>query len=244
MSKNFLTFAAETNAFNPKTHPKETEKMNTQIYSLRSLLCSPRGEAHSLRPRTLITALAVVLMALGQVRAQGLTGRIYTNPNIMAEEINNMLKDADTAVRQKRDEFYEKARQKKGRELTAKEKQEVEAQVEKGIQMMNAIRGGVKTDVTVEFTSEREVTTKVKMEVKEEVLKAAGVNWAKRKAIKMALAVAPTQQKGTYTLSGNQIIVTDKDDPNEKDTLRLSEDGKKLFGKLDEKKKFVLTRTQ
>lgn len=187
--------------------------------------------------------LAVALSACSEMYAQSLVGRIYTNPNIMADELNKAFDEAEKKVSEKRDEFFQKAREKKGRELTEKETQEVEAQLQKTEEMMKAVKDGMKTSITVEFTSETELVMKMKMEMKEEALKAAGVSWAKRKAMKMALAVAPSSQKGTYVVEGNQIFVTEHGE-NEKDTLRLSNDGKKLYGKLDEKKKFVLTRTK
>ena len=44
-----------------------------------------------------------------------------------------------------------------------------------------------------------------------------------------------------YTVQGHLIICSDGTD---KDTLTLSDDGKYLYGKMDDKTKFKLTRKQ
>ena len=73
-------------------------------------------------------------------------------------------------------------------------------------------------------------------------LKAAGYGWLKRKAMKAALAVAPSSQKGTYIVKDNMVIMADKD--NEKDTMFISQDGKVLTIKEEKGKIFKLTRTK
>ena len=79
--------------------------------------------------------------------------------------------------------------------------------------------------------------------ISDEALKAAGYGWLKRKAMKAALAVAPSSQKGTYIVKNNMVIMADKD--NEKDTLNISQDGKYITGKLDKKDRpFKLIRTK
>ena len=92
----------------------------------------------------------------------------------------------------------------------------------------------------MEFKNATDLVMKVDMRIDDAALKAAGISWIKRKALKAALAVAPTSQKGTYIQKGNLVIVTEHGD-EETDTLRLSNDGKFLYGKLDEEE-FKLTR--
>ena len=74
----------------------------------------------------------------------------------------------------------------------------------------------------------------------EEAMKAAGIGWLKRKAMKAALAVAPSSEKGTYVVKGQQVIMTDSN--GEKDTLMLSQDGQYLSGKMDKDTPFKLKR--
>ena len=72
-------------------------------------------------------------------------------------------------------------------------------------------------------------------------LKNAGIGWAKRKALKSAIALLPSSQKMKYSVKDNLIICSDGSD---KDTLTISADGKYLYGKMDEKTKFKLMRKQ
>ena len=50
----------------------------------------------------------------------------------------------------------------------------------------------------------------------------------------------PSSEKVKYTVSGNNIIIPDDKKP---DTLRISDDGKYITGKMDEIQ-FKLTRTK
>ena len=79
------------------------------------------------------------------------------------------------------------------------------------------------------------------MKISDDAMKAAGIGWLKRKAMKAALAVAPSSNKATYVMKGDLIIL---DDGEEKDTLRLSSDGKFLYGKFEKDVNFKLTRTK
>ena len=63
----------------------------------------------------------------------------------------------------------------------------------------------------------------------DEAMKAAGIGWLKRKAMKAAMAIMPAENMA-YTVKGNMIILHDGQD---RDTLRLSSDGKSLSGKTD-----------
>ena len=55
------------------------------------------------------------------------------------------------------------------------------------------------------------------------------------------MAVAPSSNKATYVVKGDLIILNDG---KEKDTLRLSSDGKYLYGKYEKDVNFKLTRTK
>ena len=118
----------------------------------------------------------------------------------------------------------------------------MDKKVEKALVAANAIKKGMKTAVTVEFKDEKKVVLKADIKISDDALKAAGMNWLKCKAVKAALAVAPSSQKGTYVVKGQQVIMTD--DNGERDTMMLSQDGQYLSGKLDAKTPFKFKRTQ
>lgn len=100
---------------------------------------------------------------------------------------------------------------------------------------------GMTTAITVEFKTAKDAVMKADIKISEDALKAAGIGWLKRKALKAALAVAPSSDKVTYVVKGDLIIV---DDGEEKDTLRLSSDGRYLYGKFEKDVNFKLTRTR
>ena len=100
---------------------------------------------------------------------------------------------------------------------------------------------GTKTAITVTFKTENELSMQMKLQVDEEALKNAGIGWAKRKALKSAIALLPSSQKMKYSVKDNLIICSDGSD---KDTLTISADGKFLYGKMNEKTKFKLMRKQ
>ena len=193
--------------------------------------------------------VAVAMMTAMSALAQtSLAGRTYYNANILAGEINKMMGEMDQKLDSLKTEAYAKAKKEKGRELTAEEKAEVEKEIKEAQAMMIAIRKGMKTAITVEFKSEKKAAMKLDMSISEEAMKAAGVGWAKRKAMKAALALAPSTMKATYQVKGNLVIMKDSD--GELDTLHLSPDGKQLSGFLDlddngkQPTKFTLTRTK
>ena len=94
------------------------------------------------------------------------------------------------------------------------------------------------TKITVEFKNDKEVVMDADVRISDEAMKLAGISWVKRKAMKLAMAAMP-KSNCTYVVIGKQIIF---DDGSEKDTLRLSDDGKYLYGKFDKKTNFKLTR--
>jgi len=192
--------------------------------------------------RKLYVLLLVVLLCGTQyVQAQtNLSGREYYNANIMADEMNKMVKDAKSDITKKRNEMIAKKEKDLGRKLNQKELAMIDEGVQKGQKMMDAVRKGMKTAITITFKNENELVMKADMKIDDEVMKAAGIGWAKRKLMKAAMAVMPSQ-KGKYVVMGNTIYVDEGD--GEKDTLQLSADGKSLSGKMDNKK-FTLKRTK
>lgn len=192
--------------------------------------------------RKLYVLLLVVLLCGTQyVQAQtNLSGRVYYNANIMADEMNKMVKDAKSDITKKRNEMIAKKEKDLGRKLNQKELAMIDEGVQKGQKMMDAVRKGMKTAITITFKNENELVMKADMKIDDEVMKAAGIGWAKRKLMKAAMAVMPSQ-KGKYVVMGNTIYVDEGD--GEKDTLQLSADGKSLSGKMDNKR-FTLKRTK
>lgn len=192
--------------------------------------------------------LFVAMMAAMSTSAQtNLVGRTYYNANILADEMNKLKSEMDHKLDSLRTTAYTKFKEKKGRELTAEEIAEVEKQIKDAQNTMIALQKGMKTAITLNFKTEVKAVMKVDMSVSEDAMKAAGIGWAKRKAMKAALALAPSSEKATYQVKGNLVIL--KDSSGELDTLYLSPDGKKLSGILDNGKgknpqKFTLTRTK
>ncbi len=188
-----------------------------------------------------VLLLVALLCGTQNVLAQtNLSGRVYYNANILADEMNKMVKDAKSDITKKRNEMIAKKEKDLGRKLNQKELAMIDEGVQKGQKMMDAVRKGMKTAITITFKNENELVMKCDMKVDEEVMKAAGIGWAKRKLMKAAMAVMPSQ-KGKYVVMGNTIYVDEGD--GEKDTLQLSADGKSLSGKMDNKK-FTLKRTK
>ena len=118
---------------------------------------------------------------------------------------------------------------------------EIEKTLQEAKAKADAAMKGIKTAVTVEFKTETQAIMKMDMKVNEEALKQAGVNWAKRKALRAILAIAPSSEKTTYVVKGNLVIMSPTDEP---DTLRISNDGKYLYGKFDKDFEVKLTRTK
>ena len=187
----------------------------------------------------LLTALWMI--GLLSVSAQTiLAGRTYYHPNIMADMMNDATKDLDKKVAEARAKGIAEAEKKKGRKLTAEELAKLDEEIKKKMEMVEAVKKGMKMAITVEFKDQKNMVMKQNTKVSDEALKAAGIGWFKRKALKAALAIAPSSEKGTYIVKDSLVIMTDKD--NEKDTLFLSQDGKYLKGRMDKKMSFKLTR--
>ena len=184
--------------------------------------------------------LAVGFFAIANAQTS-LVGRVYYHSNALADDMKSMQKDVDSKVKEGIREEVAKAEKKKGRPLTAEEKEKVRKEVEEARKVTEALMKGVKTAITATFKTDNEIVMQMKLEVDDETLKNAGIGWAKRKAMKAAIALMPTSQKMQYVVKDNLIICTDGKD---KDTLTISDDGKYLYGKMDEKTKFKLTRTK
>lgn len=193
-------------------------KLKLQIFSAMFLLCGSNMFAQT-----------------------NMTGRTYYNANIMADEMNKIMQEIDQKVPQAKAKAYAKFEQKKGRKPTEKEKAALEKELNEAVTQARALKKGVTTAVTIEFKTEKEAVMNADMKVSDEAMKAAGISWIKRKAMKAALAVAPSKSKCTYIVKNNLIIL---DDSGEKDTLTISADGKYLYGKFDKKTSFKLTRTK
>ena len=188
-----------------------------------------------------VFAFVVAVMAPVNILAQtNLSGRVYYHANIMEEEMKELTKGLDKDLKEAKAKAIEKAEKEKGKKLTEAELAEIERKVDEAQKMAQALKRGMKTSVTVTFKDEQHVVVDMGMKIDDNALKAAGLSWAKRKMIKLATKVMPSQ-KGTYTVDGNQVFI---DDGEELDTMRLSDDGKYLYGKMDDKKKFRLTRTK
>lgn len=186
----------------------------------------------------------IVLTATVFVGAQAqtsLVGRVYYHPNIMAEELNTKSAEVNKKMDESVREEIVKEEKKKGRALTAEEKAKIKKKAEEALKTAEAVIKSTKTAVTATFKSDTELVMQMKLQVDEEALKNAGIGWAKRKALKSAIALLPSSQKMKYSVKDNLIICNDG---KEKDTLTVSDDGKYLYGKMDEKTKFKLTRKQ
>lgn len=189
--------------------------------------------------KTVIIGTLFLLLVVGAKAQTNLAGRVYANPNILAGVLDEAVKKVN--IEEAKAEAIAKAEKDKGRQLTDKEKAELDKQTEEAMQMIEAMKEGMVTAISVEFKSETEVVSRTKMKIDEEVLKKAGISWLKRKALKAAIAMAPESEKGTYIVKDNLIIIDPDDKP---DTLRISSDGRQIFGKMDDKTNFTLTLTQ
>lgn len=191
--------------------------------------------------RKILLMAAVVMITVMSVNAQGLVGRIYYNANIMADELASKMSDLDKKLEKAKAEAIEKFEKEKGRKPTEAEKADIEKKLVEARDMAEAVVKGMTTKITVEFKTEKDAVMKADMKISEDALKAAGIGWLKRKAMKAALAIAPSTTKATYEVKGDLIIMNDDGDF---DTLRMSKDGNYLYGKFDKKTNFKLTRTK
>ena len=191
---------------------------------------------------TLLAIAAAMMFAMNLQAQNSLVGRTYYNANIMTDALNEATKDMDKKVQDAKTEEIAKLEKKEGRKATRAEIAEIDAKMQKAQKMMEAMTKGMTTELTVTFKTEKEAVMKANISVSDEALKNAGIGWMKRKALKAAIALIPSTEKSSYIVKGNLVIMIDDDEGN--DTLRLSNDGKYLFGKFDKKTDYKLTRTQ
>ena len=191
---------------------------------------------------TLLAIAAAMMFALNLQAQNSLVGRTYYNANIMTDALNEATKDMDKKVQDAKAEEIAKLEKKEGHKATRAEIAEIDAKMQKAQKMMEAMTKGMTTELTVTFKTEKEAVTKANISVSDEALKNAGIGWMKRKALKAAIALIPSTEKSSYIVKDNLVIMIDDDEGN--DTLRLSNDGKYLFGKFDKKTDYKLTRTQ
>ena len=123
-----------------------------------------------------------------------LAGRTYHHPNIVADMMNEATKDVDKKVAEARAKAIAKVEKKKGRKLTDEEVAKLDAEIKKKLADREIMKKGMKMAITVEFKDDKNVVLKQDTKVSDEALKAAGYGWLKRKAMKAALAVAPSSQ--------------------------------------------------
>ncbi|MBR6945127.1 MAG: hypothetical protein IKH64_04170 [Prevotella sp.] len=193
-----------------------------------------------MRKYVLLSLFLLTVGATSVFAQKDLTGREYYNANIMAAEMNDIMKDTDKQLAEARAEAIAKGEKKLGRKLNQQELAMIDKKIKEGQEMMKAMKKGMKTAVTITFKSDKELVIKADMKMDEAVMKAAGIGWAKRKLLKAAMAVMPAQ-KGKYVVKGNTIYIDEGG--NDRDTLYLSNDGKQLYGKMDNKK-YTLNRVK
>lgn len=187
----------------------------------------------------LVTVSLIASCSLSPLLAQtDLKGRIYHNPNIMADA---MKKEIDNSWTEAKSQAIAKIEKEKGRKMTDEEKAEFNKKEPEARKKMNEVMNGMRIGITVEFKSDKQAVMKLDMKMNDEVMKQAGIGWVKRKAMQAAMAVLPSSEKVEYVVKNNLVIFDPDDEP---DTLRLSDDGKFIFGKFEKKTDFKLTRTK
>ena len=195
-----------------------------------------------MKKNLIMGVLAAGLLLCGSLNSSAqtsLVGRVYQNPNIMDDIMNSALKEVNTKSDSVRKEAIAKKEKELGRKMKAEELAELDKELKDAMEKAKVASKAVKTAITFTFQDETNAVMNMKMSIDEEALKLIGVSWAKRKAMKAALAIAPENQKCTYVREGNMIITSDDKD---KDTLMLSDDGTKLYGAMEKGKKlFILT---
>ena len=191
--------------------------------------------------KRMLILVVVAMMTMMTVNAQSLAGHTYYNANILAGEMNKKMKEVDQKIPEIKAKKYAEFEKQKGHKPTAAEKAKLDKEVNDAVAQAKALAKGASTSITVEFKTEKNAVMKADMKISDDAMKAAGIGWLKRKAMKAALAVAPSSSKVTYVVKGDLIIL---DDGEEKDTLRMSSDGKNLYGKFEKDVSFKLTRTK
>ncbi|MBP1541322.1 MAG: hypothetical protein ILA25_04045 [Prevotella sp.] len=99
----------------------------------------------------------LLLIVSVAVSAQtSMSGRTYHNPNIMADMMNGATKDLDKKVAEARAKAIAKAEKEKGRKLTNEEIAKQDAEIKKKMDMLEAVKKGMKMGVTIEIQGRQE----------------------------------------------------------------------------------------
>jgi len=190
--------------------------------------------------KKIILAIVAIMTAIGVNAQTNLTGRVYHNPNIMANMMDQEV-NIDKKIAEARKEAIAKMEKKKGRELTKEELAKIDKELAGIKNQAEAAKKCMSTAITVEFASATNLVMRQKTRVDDEALKILGVGWLKRKALKASLALMPESQKAKYEVKGNKVIVIDDKD---RDTLTIGNDGNTLSGIFDKETKYTLKRTK
>ena len=190
--------------------------------------------------KKIILAIVAIMTAIGVNAQTNLTGRVYHNPNIMANMMDQKA-NIDKKIAEARKEAIAKMEKKKGRKLTKEELAKIDKKLAEIKKQAEAAKKCMSTAITVEFTSATDLVMRQKTRVDDEALKNIGIGWLKRKALKASLALMPESQKAKYEVKGNKVIVIDDKD---RDTLTIGNDGNTLSGIFDKETKYTLKRTK
>lgn len=190
--------------------------------------------------KKIVLTIVAIMTAISVDAQTNLTGRVYHNPNIMANMMDQEV-NIDKKIAEARNEAIAKMEKKKGRELTKEELAMINKKLAEIKKQADAAKKCMSTAITVEFTSATNLVMRQKTRVDDEALKIMGVGWLKRKALKASLALMPESQDVKYEVKGNKVIVIDDKD---RDTLTISNDGNTLSGIFDKKTKYILKRTK
>ena len=190
--------------------------------------------------KKIVLTIVAIMTAISVDAQTNLTGRVYHNPNIMANMMDQEV-NIDNKIAAARNEAIAKMEKKKGRKLTKEELAMINKKLAEIKKQADAAKKCMSTAITVEFTSATNLVMRQKTRVDDEALKIMGVGWLKRKALKASLALMPESQDAKYEVKGNKVIVIDDKD---RDTLTISNDGNTLSGIFDKKTKYILKRTK
>ena len=176
--------------------------------------------------KKIILAIVAIMTAIGVNAQTNLTGRVYHNPNIMANMMDQEV-NIDKKIAEARKEGIAKMEKKKGRKLTKEELAKIDKKLAGIKKQAEAAKKCMSTAITVEFTNATDLVMRQKTRVDDETLK--------------ILALMPESQKAKYEVKGNKVIVIDDKD---RDTLTIGNDGNTLSGIFDKKTKYILKRTK
>ena len=190
--------------------------------------------------KKIVLTIVAIMTAISVDAQTNLTGRVYHNPNIMANMMDQEV-NIDKKIAEARNEAIAKMEKKKGRELTKEELAMINKKLAEIKKQADAAKKCMSTAITVEFTSATNLVMRQKTRVDDEALKIMGVGWLKRKALKASLALMPESQDAKYEVKGNKVIVIDDKD---RDTLTIGNDGNTLSGIFDKETKYTLKRTK